>query len=59
MTGIKSMKLYTHVERIGNELAELGIDTDDEPGVEHLSAFDRNFQPGKLGGIRVSARGVE
>jgi hypothetical protein len=59
MTDIKSIKLYTHVERIGNVLAELGIGTDDEPGVEYLSAFNRNFQPGKLGGIRVSARGVE
>ena len=40
MTDIKSMKLYTHVERIGNELAELGIAADDELGVEQLSAFD-------------------
>jgi hypothetical protein len=77
MTDIKSMKLYTHVEHIGNELAELGIAADDELGVEQLSAFDqlhyhgtdalddfysavdRNFQSGKLGGIRVSARRVE
>lgn len=41
MSDIKSMKLYTHVERIGNELAELGIAADAELGVEQLSAFDQ------------------
>ena len=38
---IKSMKLYTHVERIGNELAELGIDADAPLDVDTLSALDQ------------------
>jgi hypothetical protein len=73
MTDIKSMKLYTHVERIGNELVELGIGTDDEwarhvrvhgeATVDALDDFycavDRNFQFGKLDGIRLCARRVE
>lgn len=41
MSDIKSMKLYTHVERIGNELAELGIAAGDQLDVEQLSAFDQ------------------
>jgi len=39
--GIKSMKLYTHVERIDNELAELGIDPRSPLDLEMLSAFDQ------------------
>lgn len=41
MTDIKSMKLYTHVERIDNELAELGLGPADELTVAQLSAFDQ------------------
>jgi sarcosine/dimethylglycine N-methyltransferase len=41
MTDIKSMKLYTHVERIDNELAELGLGPEDELTVAQLSAFDQ------------------
>jgi len=41
MADIKSMKLYTHVERIDNELAELGKSPEDALGVNELSAFDR------------------
>jgi len=59
MSDIKSMKLYTDVERIDNELAELDIAAGDEPGVEQLSAVDHNFQSGKLGGLRLCAKRVE
>jgi cyclopropane fatty-acyl-phospholipid synthase-like methyltransferase len=38
---IKSMKLYTHVERIDNELAELGRAPTDRLTVDELSAFDQ------------------
>ena len=41
MSNIKSMKLYTHVERIENELAELGHAPGDELAVDELSAFDQ------------------
>ena len=41
MTDIKSMKLYTHVERIDNELAELGKGPADPISVDQLSAFDQ------------------
>ena len=41
MSNIKSMKLYTHVERIANELAELGHGADDPLSVLELSAFDQ------------------
>ena len=41
MTNIKSMKLYTHVERIENELAELGHTPGDDLSVEQLSTFDQ------------------
>lgn len=41
MNDIKSMKLYTHVERIANELAELGHGANDPLSVEELSAFDQ------------------
>ena len=41
MTGIKSMKLYTHVERIQNELLELGKGAGEPLGVDELSALDR------------------
>jgi sarcosine/dimethylglycine N-methyltransferase len=41
MRNIKSMKLYTHVERIENELAELGRGPDDDLSVDELSAFDQ------------------
>ena len=41
MSNIKSMKLYTHVERIENELAELGRVPADELTVDELSAFDQ------------------
>jgi len=41
MTDIKSMKLYTHVERIENELAELGHAPGDALNVDQLSAFDQ------------------
>ena len=41
MSAIKSMKLYTHVERIGNELAELGRREGGPLDVEELSAFDQ------------------
>ena len=41
MSNIKSMKLYTHVERIENELAELGHARGDELMVDELSALDQ------------------
>jgi sarcosine/dimethylglycine N-methyltransferase len=41
MSDIKSMKLYTHVERIENELAELGHVRGDQLTVDELSAFDQ------------------
>ena len=41
MTDIKSMKLYSHVERIDNELAEFGKSPEDALGVDELSAFDQ------------------
>jgi len=41
MTDIKSMKLYIHVERIDNELAELGHGPMDALTVDELSAFDQ------------------
>lgn len=41
MQDIKSMKLYTHVERIDNELAELGYGPADALGVDELSTFDQ------------------
>lgn len=41
MSDIKSMKLYTHVERIYRELGELGKTVDDPLSVDELSAFDQ------------------
>ena len=41
MKDIKSMKLYTHVERVYRELDELGKSADDPLGVDELSAFDQ------------------
>ena len=38
---IKSMKLYTNVERIDNELAEIGKKADDQLTVAELSQFDQ------------------
>jgi len=38
---IKSMKRYTHVERIDNELAEPGKNPGDPPGVDELTAFEQ------------------
>ncbi len=63
MSEIKSMKLYTNVERIYRELGR----TVEEPlSVDELCAFDqlryhgtqaqvnRHFQSGKLGGVRLN-----
>lgn len=41
MTDIKSMKLYTNVERIYRELGELGKTVDDPLSVDELCAFDQ------------------
>ena len=41
MTDIKSIKLYTHVQRIYRELGELGKTTQDPLSVDELSAFDQ------------------
>ena len=41
MSDIKSMKLYTHVERIYRELGELGKTIDDPLSVDEISAFDQ------------------
>ena len=41
MNEIKRMKLYTHVERIANELAELGYGADAPLRVDELSALDQ------------------
>ncbi len=41
MNDIKSMKLYHHVGRIENELAELGRNAMDELDVDELSHFDQ------------------
>ena len=41
MNAIKSMKLYTHVDRIENELAALGKAPGDSLSVDELSAFDQ------------------
>ncbi len=38
---IKSMKLYTHIERIHNELAELGKSSSDPLRVDEISSFDQ------------------
>ena len=38
---IKSMKLYTHIERVHRELAEMGIAQDSPLSVAELSAFDQ------------------
>jgi hypothetical protein len=58
MADIKSMKLYTHAERIENELAELGH----APGNllnDFYRAVDHHFQSGKLNGLRICARLLE
>ncbi len=41
MSDIKTMKLYTHVQRIYRELGELGKTVDDPLSVEELSEFDQ------------------
>jgi sarcosine/dimethylglycine N-methyltransferase len=41
MSDIKSMRLYTHLERISNELGEAGKSLDDQLTVSELSAFDQ------------------
>ena len=41
MTDIKSMKLYTHVDRVYNELAELGKSATAPLAVDELCAFDQ------------------
>ena len=41
MSNIKSMKLYTNVERVYNELAELGRGENDLLSVEEVSSFDQ------------------
>ncbi|MFT7672816.1 MAG: sarcosine/dimethylglycine N-methyltransferase [Gammaproteobacteria bacterium] len=41
MSDIKSMRLYTHLERISNELGEIGKSLDDQLTVNDLSAFDQ------------------
>ena len=41
MNNIKSMKLYTNVERVYNELAELGKGENDPLSVEEVSSFDQ------------------
>ena len=41
MNEIKSMKLYTHVERVFRELGELGKTVDDPLSVDELCAFDQ------------------
>ena len=41
MSAIKSMKLYTHVERIYRELGELGKTVDDPLSVDDLTPFDQ------------------
>ncbi len=41
MNDIKSMKLYTHVDRIFNELRELGKSDTDPLRAEELSSFDQ------------------
>ena len=38
---IKSMKLYTNVERIFNELHEIGKSTSDSLDVKDLTQFDQ------------------
>lgn len=40
-TQIKSMKLYTYIERIHNELAEIGKDKNAPLEASELSAFDQ------------------
>ena len=47
MTGIKSMKLYTDVERI-QKMQSCSAD-------DNCSAVDHQFQSGKLGGLRLCA----
>ncbi len=41
MSDIKSMKLYTHVQRIFRELGEMGKTLDDPLSVDDLSEFDQ------------------
>lgn len=38
---IKSMKLYTHIERVHNELAEIGKDNKSKLDAAEISAFDQ------------------
>lgn len=45
---IKSMKLYTHIGRIHNELAELGKSADDPLRADEISAFDQLHYHGTL-----------
>jgi len=54
MREIKSMKLYTNIERVYNELAELGKVDSDPLTVSQLSALDQ----GKLGGVRLYAKRI-
>ena len=57
MTDIKSMKLYTHVERIENELAELGKGPEATVTAldDFYAAVDHQFHSAKLGGLRLCA----
>ncbi len=45
-TDIKAMKLYHQVERVFNELRELGINDEDELAVEQLTPFDQYHYEG-------------
>ena len=41
MNDIKSMKLYTHIDRVFNELAEMGIGESDSLTESELCRFDQ------------------
>jgi len=45
---IKSMKLYTHIERIHNELLELGKSSSDTLTAEEISGFDQMHYHGTV-----------
>ena len=54
MTGIKSMKLYTHVER--SRHMRVQVEATRQALEDLYSLVDHHFHSGKLGGLRLCAR---
>lgn len=65
MSNIKSMKLYTHVERIENAFAgrerhqRAHGEATEQALDDFYSAVDYHLQSGKLGGLRLCAKRQE